>query len=154
MAKSAKKAPRNPPSYFFILCLTVLIAPLINTSESSDDFMNLRISFISSFEINKVNPSYALAALFPLIFLSHLLIAFEIKLITNPGKLSLTKGTATFVSAFYPKLPNKKPKYPLDWIGLDIWKLLSFTSIAILLAITFVDLIVCLVVRSNLSWDS
>ena len=54
--------------------------------------MILIILFISSFKINKVNP--ALAAPFPLIFLSNLFIAFEVKLLTNPGELSLDKGTA------------------------------------------------------------
>ena len=52
--------------------------------------MILVISFISSFEIDKVNPFPALAA-FPPIFLSDLFIAFAIKLLTNPGKLSLIK---------------------------------------------------------------
>ena len=54
-----------------------------------------------SFEINKVNPFSALTAPFPLIFLSNSFVAFEVKLLTNPGKLSLAKGIATFVSAFF-----------------------------------------------------
>ena len=49
-------------------------------------------------------------ASFPFIFLSSLFIALEVKLLTNPGKLSLAKGIAIFVSAFFPKLP----KDPLD----------------------------------------
>ena len=68
--------------------------------------MILVISFISSFEINKVNPFPALTAPFPLIFLSNLFFVFKANLLTNPGKLSLAKGIATFVSAFFPKLPN------------------------------------------------
>ena len=56
--------------------------------------MILIISSISSFKINKVNPFHALTASFPLIFLSNLFIAFEAKLLTNPGKLSLAKGIA------------------------------------------------------------
>ena len=52
--------------------------------------MILVISFISSFKIDKVNPFPVFAA-FPPIFLSNLFIAFEIKLLTNPGKLSLVK---------------------------------------------------------------
>ena len=54
-------------------------------------------SLISSFEINKGNSFPALTALFPLIFLSNLFIA----LVTNPAKLFLAKGIATFVSAFF-----------------------------------------------------
>ena len=34
-------------------------------------------------------------------FDSNLFIAFEAKLFTNPGKLSIAKGIATFVSAFF-----------------------------------------------------
>ena len=51
--------------------------------------MILIISFISSFEINKVNPFPALTAPLPLNFLSNLFTAFDVKLPTNPGKLSL-----------------------------------------------------------------
>ena len=109
MAKGAKKAPRNQPSCFFCF-----ITPSINTPESSYDFMILMILFISSFEINKVNPFPALTAPCPLIFLSCLFIAFEVKLLTNPGKSSLAKGIANFVSAFFPKLPNEEPKDPPD----------------------------------------
>ena len=72
--------------------------------------MILIISFISSFEINKVNLFLALTAPFSLIFLSNLFIGFEVKLLTNPVKLSLAKGIAMFVSHFFPKLPNQEPK--------------------------------------------
>ena len=72
--------------------------------------MILIISFISSFKINKVNPLPAPTAPFPLIFLSNLFIAFEVILLTNPAKLSLPKGIATFVRAFFPKLANQEPK--------------------------------------------
>ena len=67
------------------------------------------MSFISCFEINKVNPFLALIDPFPLIFLSNLFIVIEV---TNPGKLSLAKGIAMFVSAFFPKLPNQETKDP------------------------------------------
>ena len=70
--------------------------------------------FISSFEINKVNPFPALTAPFSLIFLSKLFIALEIKLLTNPGELSLAKGIAIFVSVFFPNLGNREPKDPTD----------------------------------------
>ena len=72
--------------------------------------MILIISFITSLELNKVNPFPALTAPFPLIFLSNLFMALEVKLLTNPGKLSLAKGIAMFVGAFFPKLPNQEPK--------------------------------------------
>ena len=99
---------------FFISCFTVSVTPSINTSKSSNDFIILIISFISLFEINKVNPFPALTTPFPLTFLSNLFIAFEAKLLTNPGKLCLDKGIAIFVSAFFPKLPNQEPKDPPD----------------------------------------
>ena len=95
--KGAKEAPRNLPSCFFISCFTVLVTLSINkTLESSYDFMVLIIWFTSSFEINKVIPFPALGALFRLIFLSNLFIAFEAKLLTGPGELSLAKEIATF----------------------------------------------------------
>ena len=89
--------------------------------------MILIISFISSFEINYINLFLVLIAPFPLIVSSNLFIAFEVKLLTNSGKLSLAKGTAVFVSAFVPKLPKLELKNPPDWIILDILFLLSFT---------------------------
>ena len=87
---------------FVVSCFTVSVTPSINTPESSNDFMILIISFISSFKINKVNPFPALTAPFPLIFLSNLFIAFEVKLLTNPGKLFPAKGITAFASAFLP----------------------------------------------------
>ena len=63
-------------------------------------------------EINKAQFFPALTAPFPLIFLSNLFIVFEVKLITNPGKLSLTKRVAMFISAFFLKLPYQEPKDP------------------------------------------
>ena len=64
--------------------------------------------------MNKVNPFTALTTLFPLIFLSNLFIAFEVILLTNPGKLSLAKQIATFFIAFLPKLPKQEPKETPD----------------------------------------
>ena len=69
---------------------------------------------MSSFEVNKVNPIPALTAPFPLIFLSNLLIAFQVKLLTNQGKLSLAKGIAIFIVAFFPKLSKQEPKNSPD----------------------------------------
>ena len=62
--------------------------------------MILTISFIPSFEINKVNPFSALKAPFPLIFFSNLFIPFEVKFFTNHSKLSLAKGIPIFVTCF------------------------------------------------------
>ena len=100
--KGANKAPRNPPSYFFISFFTISVTPSINTPESFNDFMILIILFISAFKINEVNAFPALTAPFLFIFFLNLFIAFEVKLLTNPGKSSLAKGIATFVSAFFP----------------------------------------------------
>ena len=41
---------------------------------------------------------------FPFIYFSNLLIVFEVKLLTNLGKLSLAKGIAMFVCAFFFKI--------------------------------------------------
>ena len=59
-------------------------------------------------------PSCFSTAPFSLTFLSNLIIAFEVKLLANPGKLSLAKGIAILVSAFFPKLPKNAPNRPLD----------------------------------------
>ena len=69
------EVPRDLPSCFFISCFTVSVTQSINTPESFNDFMIL-ISFISSFEIKKVNSFPALTAPFPPIFLSNFIIAF------------------------------------------------------------------------------
>ena len=111
--------------------------------------MILITSFISSLEINKVNRFPALTALFPLTFISNWFIAFKVKLLTNPGKMSLAEGIAILASAFFTKLPGKEPKDPSDWVILDIWLLLSFVSADILLAKEFLVLVVCLVFRNN-----
>ena len=113
-AKGANKAPGNPPSCFYISSFTFSVAPSINTPESSNGFIIFIISFISSFEINKVNHFPAQTAPLLLIFLSNLFIALEVKLLTNPSKLSLAKGIAIFVSAFFPKSPYQEPKDPHD----------------------------------------
>ena len=108
--KGDEKAPINPPSCFFISYFTVSVTQSIHTLQYSNDFMFLIVLFIFSFEINKVNLFPALIAAFPLIFLSNLFIAFEAKLLTSPGKVCLSKGIATFVSAFFPKLHNQEQK--------------------------------------------
>ena len=62
---------------------------------------------------------------------------------SNPIKLSLAKGIAVFVSTFFPKLANQEPKDPPDWVIFDIWALLSFISVDILLAKTFLNSVFC-----------
>ena len=84
----------------------------MNTPKSSNDSLFLITSSIPSFEINKVNPFPALTAPFLLAFVSNLFIASEVKLLTNPGKLSLAKGIAMFVSAVFLKLPKQEPEDP------------------------------------------
>ena len=111
MIKCASKAPRNLTSCFFISYYTVSVIPSINAPESSNDFVILIVSFIVSlFEINKVNPFPPLTAPFPPIFLSNVFVTLEVKLLTNPCKLSLAKGIAIFLSVFFPKLPNQESK--------------------------------------------
>ena len=63
--------------------------------------MILIILFIIKIKVNKANPFPALTALFSLIFLSNLFIAFEVKLLTTPGILFLVKEIAVFVNAFF-----------------------------------------------------
>ena len=108
--------PSNPPSYFFISCFTVSFAPSINKPDFSSDSTILVISFISSFEMNKVNILIGLKMPFPLIYLFiylciYLFIYFQfyllhlklhLKVYTNSDKESLAKGTARSVSVFYP----------------------------------------------------
>ena len=76
--------------------------------------MILIISFISSFEINKVNHFHPLTAPFPLIFVSNYFIAFEGNLLASPVKLSLAKGIAKSFITFLPKLPNILGRNPRD----------------------------------------
>ena len=131
------------------LFFTVSVTPSNNKPESSNEFLILIISVISSFKINKVNPFPPVTAPFLLIFVSNLFMVFEVKLLTNSRKLSLAKGIAMFVSDFFPKLTNQEPKVPPDWTILDIFALLSFMSVYILLLKRFLILVVCLVVRNN-----
>ena len=67
VAEGANKAQKNLPPCFFISFFTVSVTPSITTTKSSNDFMVLIISFISSFKINRVNLFPALTAPFPLI---------------------------------------------------------------------------------------
>ena len=114
---------KNQSFLIFISSFTASLTPSINTPKSCNDFI-IFISFISSFEINTVNPFPALTAPFPLknlhfeintfpaltapfplIFLSNLFVALEVELLTNPGILSLAK---------------EEPRDPPGWIIVDI----------------------------------
>ena len=86
MAESANKVSRNSPACSYILHFAVSVGQSINPPESPNDFTILIKSFISSFEINKVNPFPVLSARFPFIFFSNLFTAFKIELFVNPGK--------------------------------------------------------------------
>ena len=68
--------------------------------------MILIILFMFSFKIKKVKLFPPLKAPFPLPFLSNLFIEFKAALLTNPGKLSLEKEKATFVSPCLPILAS------------------------------------------------
>ena len=63
--------------------------------------------------------------------------------------MSLAKGISLFVSAFFTKFANQEKRDRSDWICLDIWALLSFISVDILLAKTIIILVVSFVVRNN-----
>ena len=67
---------------------------------------------MSSFNINKINSFPALTAPISVcFFFSNLFIAFHIKLFTNPGKSSVAKGIAMFVSAFLNYLTKNQKIY-------------------------------------------
>ena len=123
-AKGVNKEPRNLLAcFFFFFLFQLLLLQLLNQLiplEFSSDFMILIILFVSSTEVNRVNPVSAPTASFSLMSLSEFFIAFEAILLTNPGKLSLVKVISTFLSAILPKLPNQEPKDPLDLFILDI----------------------------------
>ena len=131
----------------FISFFFVWVSPSFNTIESSNDFFILIISLIFSTEINKVNLYPVLTAPFHLFF--FFFIASDIKLLTNTSKLSLDKEITTFVCAFFPKLENQEQIDPPDRIILNIWILLSFISVGVFLAKTFLISVVCLVARNN-----
>ena len=81
VAKGANKAPRIAPSCCFISFFTVPVTPSVNTTESSNKFIILIVSVLSSLQINKVNPFPALAAPFLFIFTANLFILLEVKLL-------------------------------------------------------------------------
>ena len=85
--------------------LTVSVILSINKFESSNTLMILIISFISSFK-KKKKKSFSCSE-------SSFSTYFSFKFI-SPGKLSLAKGIAIFVSTFLVKLANQEPKDPPD----------------------------------------
>ena len=56
VAKGANKAPRNAPSCCCFFFFTVPVTPSVNTTESSNKFIILIVSVLSSLQTNKVNP--------------------------------------------------------------------------------------------------
>ena len=89
------------------------VAPSVNIPYSSIHFTILIISFISSFEMNKINSFSALTTPFRYIFLSNLSNTDEVALVSNLGKISLAQGTRSY-NVFLPKLPNVLPENPSD----------------------------------------
>ena len=152
VTKGAKKAARNPPfCCFFYSCFTVLVTPSINTPESCIYLMILIKSFLTSFEIYKVNPLSVVTSPFSLIVLPSLSITFEVafesNLLTNQSILYLAIGiTRSVITSLpiLPKLPNISRRNPLDLIILDNFTLLSFT-----IPMVFLILVVCFFVRNN-----
>ena len=67
------------------------------------------------------------------IFILNSFFAFEAKLLTNPGNLSLAKGISRPSSVFFPKLSKQEPKDLPDLIILGISALLTFKSLDMLL---------------------
>ena len=118
------------PCWFSISSFVVSVTPSLITLECSNNYVIFIISFISSFKINKVNPFPALTGPCPVIFLSNLFIAFEAKLFTNLGQLSLAKGIARSAITFYEVIN-------------------AMLSIDILLPKAFLILVVCLFDRNN-----
>ena len=97
--------------------------------------------------MNKENPFHAP---FPLIFFSNLLIAFEVKLLTNPVNLSPAKRIVLFVSAFFPKLPNQEPK-DLPDAGNNLCSNFRLPIFSYLMSILFLSyfslqIVICLIV--------
>ena len=102
-AKGANKAPRSLPSCFFISCFTVSVTPSINTPKSCNSFIILIILFLTSFESKFFSCSDSSFST----YFCFKFIAFVVELLSNPFRLSLAKGIAIFVSAFFPKLQAK-----------------------------------------------
>ena len=68
--------------------------------------------------------------------------------------MSLAKKNSNSCECIISNLLDQKPKDLPDWIILDIWALLSFTSVDILLSKVFLSLFICLVVKNNLCCNS
>ena len=81
------------------------------------------------------------------IFVLNSFFAFEAKLLTNPGNLSLTKGISRSSSVFFPKLSKQEPKGLPDLFVLGISALLTFKSF--LLEKIFLILVIFVLVRNN-----
>ena len=89
---------------FFISYFTVSVAASISRPDFYSDSAIFIISFISSFEVNKVNSFPALTTPFPLSNTD------EFTLVANLGKTSVAKEMARSNNTFLPKLANFLPR--------------------------------------------
>ena len=90
---------------FLVSFFTASTVPSISRPDFFSDFTIVIISFMSSFEKNKVNHFLTRMAPRPLIFLSSLSNIDKVHLFANFVKVSLAKVTGRFVSASLPNLP-------------------------------------------------
>ena len=67
-------------------------------------------------------------------------IAEAAAVISNGAKIFFAKGTATFINR-PANLLNSDPKFPPDWIILEVWALESFISVEILLLNAFLTIV-------------
>ena len=110
-AIGAIEVGRTPPfCCCFFSCFTISVGQSINRPEFSSDFTIQIISFISSFQMNKLNLFPVLMAPLRLIFLSNLSNIDEVALVANLGKAPLARRIGRFISASLPNLPITLPR--------------------------------------------
>ena len=90
----------------FTSCSAVSVASSINRTDFSIDSTILIMSYISSFQVNIVDPFPALTAPFPLIYLSYISNIDKIAFVANVGKKCLPKRITRSNNTFLPKLTN------------------------------------------------
>ena len=104
----AIRAPRNPPSCFFISSFNVSVTPSISWPGFSSDSTILIVPFVSSSANDKLNPFPAYTTPFAVVFLSNLSTANEVDLVASLGKTFLAKGTVRSNNNFYLNWPFTK----------------------------------------------